>query len=196
MLEQGCTFEWKPGSYPSLYLPCGRRVKLKVRRFVPILDALLIATAMAGTGSDGSDGGGAGAEPGSSGRADTPGATTDLPEDDLDDEAYNTDVDAPPTLEQPVYSDDEDVGDDFEPPGTPIVGEPSPPPPFEASPEDDFPDFDAVIPEDQRHVPARPQAPDLPDMREATRPGVERVTINEGEDSLGEMGREPRLASP
>ena len=58
VLEQGCTFEWKPGSYPSLYLPCGRRVKLKVRRFVPALDALLIATAMAGSGSEGSEGGG------------------------------------------------------------------------------------------------------------------------------------------
>ena len=73
VLEMGCTFEWKPGSYPSLFLPCGRRVKLKVRRFVPVLDVLLIATAMAGTGSEGSDGGQAeGAElgPGSAGSSD------------------------------------------------------------------------------------------------------------------------------
>ena len=188
VLEQGCTFEWKPGGYPSLYLPCGRRVKLKVRRFVPILDAQLIATAMAGTDSEGSED--SDAEPSPSGQA-----STDLPDSDMDDDAVNTDVDAPPPLEQPAYSEDEDIGD-LAAPDTPDADAPPSPPSYEFSPEDEFPDFDAFIPEDQRDVPERPPAPDLPDMREATRPGVERVEINEGEDSQGEWDENRDLVVP
>merc|ERR1711893_386296 len=133
VLEMGCTFEWKPGNYPSLILPDGRRVKLKVRRYVPIMDALLIATAMAGSSTGESEGDG-----------DSPEVTTDLPDDELDDEAFNTDDDAPYSLDAATYSEDEDLGED-------VVlsddgGVPTPP---AVDPEDEFPDFSTYIPEDQ-----------------------------------------------
>ena len=135
VLENGFNFEWKTGKYPSLYLPDGRRIILKVRKFVPILDATAIATAL----------------------------TSQAPRDSSDTEttvsddciyAQDTDCEDEDWCGKAMVSDSEGEADQPDGEDAP----PLPPPPLRDH-DGDFADYDSIIPEDARHVPDRPPPP-------------------------------------
>ena len=162
------------GKYPRLFLPDGRAVKLKVRRFVPILEQLTLATALAGAAPDEDE---------------------DTDQEDLL-KGCITDDEAEAPVEPGSGTDSTGL------PATPDASEEEPedeepnPVPADVDDIDEFPDYDAYIPGDDQHHPARLAPPPLAEARDAARPGAETVNIEEGDDSQGEWDHDRTYVVP